>query len=182
MISKHTFLFFFSLFFGHLVSGQQITGIASQWSDSFKEWTIYTNVEGEEGHLRLRWNSQGDWTQWEYRVGERTGQIKTRWPERTDQWEVRGENLIVGARTLWRDNLYEWRITKPGGEQYKWQSRYGNVFDEWVVDTEKYGYFEMYATYAGDPRDWMIVDELEGSLPEKMMLVFLTIINTTPKL
>ena len=164
------------------VFAQQLTAIASQWSDSFKEWTVYTDVEGEEGHLRLRWNSRGDWTQWEYRVGEWTGQIRTKWPERVDEWEVRGENQIVTARAMWRDNFGEWRITSPEGSQYKWQSRYGNQFDEWVIDSDKHGFFEMYTTYQGDPRDWVIVDELDAALPERMMLVFLTIINSTPKI
>ena len=166
---------------GSHLYGQQLTAIASQWSDSFVEWIIYTSVEGEEGTLRLRWNSRGDWTQWEYRIGEWTGQVKTKWPERIDQWEARGENIIVDARTIWRDNLREWRISRPGGGEYKWQSRYSNTLDEWVIDTEKYGFFEMYTAFEGDPREWIIVDELEASLPEKMMLVFLTIINSTPK-
>ena len=108
-------------------------------------------------------------------------QLKTKWPERIDQWEARGENIIIDARTIWRDNFREWRISRPGGGEYKWQSRYSNVMDEWVVDNEKYGFFEMYTAFAGDPREWIIVDELDASLPEKMMLVFLTIINSTPK-
>lgn len=169
------------LFCTNILSAQQITAVATQWSDSFKEWTIYTATEGEEGSLRLRWNSRGDWTQWDYRIGEWTGQIKTKWPERIDEWEVRGENQIISARALWRDNLREWRVTSPEGHQYKWQSRYGNMLDEWVIDSEKHGFFEMYTAFEGDPREWIIVDELDASLPERMMLVFLTIINSTPK-
>ena len=171
------FLFFFLPFLG----AQQLTAVATQWSDSFREWIVYTEVEGEEGYLRLRWNSRGDWTQWEYRIGEYTGQIKTKWPERVDEWEVRGENFIIDARTIWRDNKREWRITDPGSVQYKWQSRYANHLEEWVIDTEQYGFFEMYTAFEGDPREWIIVDELDASLPERMMLVFLTIINSTPK-
>lgn len=169
------------LFLPFWVGAQQLTAVATQWSDSFKEWIVYTDVEGEEGHLRLRWNSRGDWTQWEYRIGEWFGQIRTKWPERVDEWEVRGENLIIDARTMWRDNMREWRISTPEGHQYKWQSRYANMLDEWVIDTEKFGFFEMYTAYEGDPREWLIVDELDASLPERMMLVFLTIINSTPK-
>lgn len=178
---KIIFLFLVTILSWNCLSGQQLTAVATQWNDSFAEWIIYTSVEGEEGTLRLRWSSQGDWTQWDYRIGEWTGKLKTKWPERIDQWEARGENIIIDARTIWRDNFREWRISRPGGEEYKWQSRYSNVLDEWVVDSEKYGYFEMYTAFAGDPREWIIVDELDASLPEKMMLVFLTIINSTPK-
>ncbi|MEL7219687.1 MAG: hypothetical protein AAGJ93_00130 [Bacteroidota bacterium] len=161
------------------LQAQQLTGIATQWNDSFAEWIIYTDIEGEEGELRLRWNTRNDWTQWEYRIGEYTGQIRTKWPNRIDEWETRGENLIVDARAVWRNDPREWRINSPEGHQYKWRSRYGNTFDEWVVDTERYGFFEMYTAFEGDPREWIIVDELEASLPEKMMLIFITIINNS---
>jgi hypothetical protein len=163
------------------LNAQQLTGIATQWTDSFAEWIIYTAVEGEEGLLRLRWNTRGDWTQWEYRIGEYTGQIRAKWPNRLDEWETRGDNLIVDARGIWRDDPREWRINSPAGHQYKWRSRYGNTFEEWVVDTERYGFFEMYTAFEGDPREWIIVDEMDASLAEKMTLIFLTIINSTPQ-
>jgi hypothetical protein len=167
---------------GSCAWSQQLTGIATQWSDSFAEWIIFTDVEEERGELRLRWNSQGDWTQWEYRIGEWTGLIKAKWPNRADEWEVRGENVIVDARAIWRDDPREWRVSSPAGYQYKWRSRYGNISEAWLMDTDNYGHFEMYTAYEGDPREWIIVDELAASLPERMMLVFLTLINSTPKL
>lgn len=178
---KATLCGFLLLGFLPFLSAQRLTAVATQWNDSFAEWIVYTEVEGEEGHLRVRWNSRNDWTQWEYRIGEWTGQIKTKWPQRIDEWETRGENLIIDARAIWRDNLREWRISSPEGHRYKWQSRYANMLEEWVIDNEQYGFFEMYTAFEGDPREWIIVDELEASLPERMMLVFLTIINSTPK-
>jgi hypothetical protein len=39
----------------------------------------------------------------------------------------------------------------------------------------------MYTAFEGDPREWIIVDEMDTSLPEKMMLLFIAIINSTPK-
>ncbi|MEL6970332.1 MAG: hypothetical protein AAFZ63_25890 [Bacteroidota bacterium] len=171
----------FLLFNIFALEAQTITAIATEWSDSFAEWRIYTDDENEEGYLRLRWSGTNDWTQWEYRIGDWIGQIRTKWPQRIDEWEIRGENLIIGARSIWRDNLREWRISSPGGHQYKWQSRYANYLEEWFIDTDKYGHFEMYTAFEGDPREWIIVDELDASLPERMMLVFLTIINSTPK-
>ena len=178
---RASFCLFILFLCSPFLMAQTLTGVATQWSDSFAEWRVFTDVEEEEGYLRLRWSSGGDWTQWEYRIGEWTGQIRTKWPQRIDEWETRGENLIIDARSIWRDNLREWRISSPGGRQYKWQSRYANILEEWFIDTDKYGYFEMYTAFEGDPREWIIVDELDASLPERMMLVFLTIINSTPK-
>jgi hypothetical protein len=173
-----TFLFFLSL---STLFGQRLTGISTQWNDSFVEWTIYTEYEGEEGELRLRWTARETWREWDYRIGERSGQIRAKWPDRYDEWEVRGDNLIVSARALWRNDPREWRISGPDGRTYKWQSRYGNTFEEWVIGSEDYGFMEMYTTYLGDSRDWVIIDEIDVSLPEKLMLVFLTIFHSTPK-
>jgi len=169
------------LFFPFSGSTQHLQSIATNWSDSFAEWIIYTDNEEEEGYLRLRWKNKNDWTQWDYRIGEWTGQIRTTWPNKIDEWEVRGENLIVNTRMMWRDDPREWRISSPKGYSYKWKSRYSNLLEDWLVDSEAHGYFQMYTTYEGDPREWIIIDELAASLPEKMMLVFLTIINSTPK-
>ena len=47
----------------------------SKWSDDFREWTIFTDDEEEEGELTMRWQQQMDWTQWDYRLGEETGSI-----------------------------------------------------------------------------------------------------------
>ncbi len=163
------------------IGAQQLTGIATQWGDSFMEWIVYTDVEDEVGELKLRWSAQDDWREWTYRIGEYTGQIRAKWPERYDEWEVRGENVIITARALWRDDPRQWRIHTPEGHQYRWNSRFGNILDEWVIGSEEFGFMEMFTVYEGDPRDWTIVDELDASLPEKMMLVFLTIFNSTPK-
>jgi len=161
------------------LSAQQLVGIATDWSDSFREWTIYTSNEGEEGYLRASYID--DFTRWEYRIGDWTGQIRTKWPNRVDEWEARGENLIVTGRAIYSNEPRVWRIITPEGSFYKWESRYGNVFDEWRNQACTYGNFELYTTYNGDPRDWTIIDEIDAPLPEKMMLVFLTIINSTPK-
>lgn len=163
------------------LTAQQLTGISTQWNDSFAEWVIYTDVEGEEGQLRLRWTAREDWREWEYRIGEQFGTIRAKWPDRLDEWEVRGDNIIVTARAMWRNDPRQWRISGPNGRNYRWNSRYSNVLEEWVVGSEDYGFMELYTAYSGDPRDWVIVDELDASLPERMMLIFLTIMNSTPK-
>lgn len=174
-------IFIFCIFICSSFQGQaqQLKAVASLWNDSFKEWVVYTDQEDVEGYLRLRWSDGRDWTQWDYRIGEYTGSIQTKWPNRLDEWECRGDNEIISARTLWRNDVSEWRIS-GAALNYKWQSRYSNILEEWVIDTEDNGFFEMYTAYEGDIRDWTIVDELNAPLCERMMLVFLSIINTVP--
>ena len=61
------------------MQAQVLTAISSKWSDSFGEWTIYTDNQELEGVLRLRWLTTDNWNEWEYRIGDATGTIRTKW-------------------------------------------------------------------------------------------------------
>lgn len=164
------------------LQAQVLTGMATRWNDSFAEWMIYTTTEGEEGELRLRWATQGDWTEWQYRLHEATGTIKLKWRDDLNEWEARGDNRIATARTVWRDNFREWRIT-DGKHTLTLFSRFGNIWDEWAVRSSSGGHFEMYTSFEGDPRDWVIVDELEASVPlaMKLLMMHVVLFQSTPK-
>lgn len=161
---------------------QVLAGAATRWNDSFSEWIIYTDTEGGEGELRLRWAMTDDWTEWQYRLGESTGTIKLKWREDLNEWEARGDNHIASARTVWRGNFREWRIT-DGQHTLTLSSRYGNIWDEWTVRSSSAGQFEMYTSFEGDPRDWVIVDELEETVPlaTKMLMMHVVLFQSTPK-
>lgn len=163
--------------------GQVLTGVATKWSDSFKEWSIFTDVEEEEGSLNLRWIINDDWTEWEYRLGEQFGRIDTKFKDNINQWEVRGDNQIITLRTLWRDNFREWRIS-DNEVQLTLKCRFGTVYDEWILTDESNGFFGMYTLFEGDPREWEIVDELDESVsfPMKMGLIFLVIYHSKPRI
>lgn len=155
---------------------QQIQTIVTQWSDSFEEWTIVTDVADEEGYLRRRPGSD----QWDYRVGDYSGSIKVRWNANPLEWEVRGENRIATARSLWRDRPSEWRLSLPGGKAAAWRSRYANPLDNWGLYDLPDAAFQVYAAYEGDPRVWLVVDEWpEGRLPEKILLITLSVVYGT---
>lgn len=166
-----------------LLSAQILSGAATEWSDSFREWNLYTLEEEQEGELRLRWNTGDDWSEWNYNLGDHYGGIKIKWRNDPNEWEIRGENVIVTARTLWSDNPREWRISGPNGRQFTLKCKYGNQVDEWLISDERYGYFGMYTSWEGDPRDWVVVDELyeEVTFPEKMAMVFIVLYHSTPK-
>lgn len=161
---------------------QKLTGVNTRYSDSFREWIFYTEVEGREGELTLRWPEPELWGAWDYRIQEQFGRLRHKWPGRTDVWEVQGDGVTASARAVWRDDPREWRVEGPY-LQVNWKSYYGNQRDEWQTGPRSPGYFAMYTAYAGDPRDWIIVDEFapEVTLPEKMMLVLLTLYHSTPK-
>lgn len=165
------------------LSAQYLSGIATRWNDDFSEWLIFPeNEEEEEGYLRMRWQSQRDWTVWEYRLGEETGAIKLKWKQDPNQWEIRGNNQIVTARSLWNNNFLEWRISTRS-EQFTLKCRYGNVIDEWEIRDSKSGAFRLYTNWEGDPREWTIEDDLNESvsLTTKMAIIFLVVYHSSPK-
>ena len=166
-------------FFTINVQAQYITGIATNWSDSFSEWTIYTDDEDLEGELRMRW--QNDWTEWEYRIGEAIGRIKLKWKNNPNEWEIRGDNEIITARTLWNNNFREWRIT-DNSTQITLRCRFGNTFDEWEIKGSK-GTLDVFTAWEGDPREWNIDDYMDEDvgLPMKMAIIFIATFHSSPK-
>jgi hypothetical protein len=161
---------------------QTLIGWGARWSDSFAEWIIYTEIEGEEGELRQKWQLQDDWTDWQYRLGDASGNIRLKWRDNPNEWEARGGGHIATARTVWNNNFREWRIT-DGRHTFTLASRYGNVWDEWGLRTSSAGNFQMYTVWQGDPREWDIVDELapEVSLPARLLMAFIVAYHSSPR-
>ncbi len=165
------------------LTAQEITGVASKWSDSFKEWMVYTDDEDVIGTISLQWPLRNDWSSWTYQVGEHFGVIKLKWANDASQWELRGENEIITARTLWRNDFSSWRCY-DGNQQLKWNATYKTPMDEWEINTTNDRLsFSVYTTWEGDPREWT-VEESSGeslSFPYKMMLIFIAIYQSSPK-
>ena len=174
---KFGVIFFF--FSSPLGIAQQITGIGTVWANDLREWVLLSE-EDEIGELRMRWRNQNDWTNWDYRIGEITGTIEQKWRDDPNEWEIRGDNEIATARTIWKNKFREWRITN-NDLQLTIRTRYGNIADEWETITSDYGYFEMLTVWEGDPREWVIIDELDQNIPlsMRMALIFVVMYNST---
>lgn len=166
-----------------LVDTAALTGMATRWNDSFTEWDIFTTETESRGELRLASVTQDDWSRWQYRIGEGVGTIRQKWPDNPNEWEARGDNAIATARTIFRNNFREWRVT-DGTHTVTLRTRYQNLAEDWALQSERHGWFEMYTAYEGDLRDWIIVDELsdEVPLPMRVLLGFLVVYHSTPKL
>ncbi len=164
------------------VSAQLLSGAGARWSDSFREWVLYTDVDGEEGDLHLRWQNTGDWTEWEYQLAGISGAIKVKWPDNPGEWEIRNsEGEIVTAKTLWNNNFREWRIS-DNNIQLTLVCRYNSTWDEWEVQGN-HGQMEIYTAFTGDPRDWVVVDELDEEVPTaiRMGILFIVLFHSSPK-
>lgn len=199
-------LVFICLFF-NVLNGQSqtLSSVSTRWSDSFVEWEIYAVMpqdstetdEGEEGEedsetpteelygeFKLRWLAiRDDWTEWDFELGEQRGTIRQKWKDDPTQWELRTyNNDVVTMRTMWTNDLTEWRVT-DNSTTLNLKSKWKNQFDEWLVDDPTRGVFYMYTYSERDPRDWAIEDSLssEVSEPMKLALIFLTVFCASPK-
>jgi hypothetical protein len=184
-MSRLIFFSSFSLLFVMPLVGQAqiLTGFSSRHSDAFVDWDLYVDsLDGSAGNLTMTWQHPDDWTQWSYRIGEHSGNIRTKWQKDFNQWEFRGDGKVVSAQTIWSGNFREWRLTN---NQFSIELRckFGNQSNDWLVDDGKRGYFRAYTQIETDPRDWIVEDELDPSVPlaMKMALVYLVIFSSVPK-
>lgn len=171
------------LLFVQTLSAQVLTGFNTRYNDAFVDWEIYVDsLDDAAGNLTMTWQHPDDWTQWSYRLGDKSGNIKTKWQKDISLWEIRGDNKTVSAQMMWSNDPREWRIT-DNKFSLELKCRFSGNFNEWIVDDSKHGSFRVFTRYENDPRDWIIEDELAPSvsLPMKMTLLFLVLFNSVPK-
>lgn len=161
---------------------QNIVGLSTNWADSFSEWTIYTDNEDLMGEMQIQWPLDQDWTEWVFSIGDDIGQIKMKWKDNPNQWELRSQGQVITIRTVWKDDPTHWRIT-DNTHSYTLVSKWQNLPYEWKLQETNLGDFEVYMTHEPDPRDWEIFDSLseEISMPIKMAMIFIAVYHSTPK-
>ena len=166
------------------LKSQILTGISARFNDAFVDWDVFADsLDVDKGHLTMTWQNPDNWADWSYRLGEKTGTIKTKWSRDFESWEVRGQNKIISAQTIFSGDKRQWRVTNNDFSIELTCSNFQNGGEEWVVEDSKRGKFMIYTERQRDYRDWVIEDELDSSvsLPMKMTLVFLAVLNTVPK-
>lgn len=164
------------------VVGQKITGISAKYNDAYVEWELFSDDTDEIGSLSMTWQQPDDWSQWTYRLGEKSGTIKTKWNKDFSQWEIRGDNKVITAQMIWNGDPRQWRIT-DNNITLEFKTKWGNQLTEWVIEDSNKGYFSMYMEAQNDPRDWIMEDELNEnvSFPMKIAILFLGMFNSCPK-
>ncbi len=162
---------------------QTLTSISARFNDAFVDWDVFADsLDTDKGNLSMTWQTPDDWTNFSYRMGEKTGTIKTKWSHDLEHWETRGENKIITAETLFTGDRRQWRVTNNNFSVELACTDFQNG-EQWTVEDSRRGRFTIYTERHRDYRDWIIEDELDPSvsLPMKMTLVFLAVLNTVPK-
>ena len=169
------------LFAGHTF-GQKVVGLSTRWDDSFSEWIIYTEEGEAEGEITMKWPIKGDWTQWNFRIGELSGTIQVKWRNDPNLWELRSNNEIITIRAVWKDDWRQWEV-KNGDISLDVKSKWANILEEWQTEDSRFGSMKIYTSWEGDLRDWVVEDEFSDdiSLPTKIAMSFIPVFYSTPK-
>lgn len=159
----------------------ELYGLHARWDDSFAEWTISTYNDPKAGQLVRQWPLGNDWTQWSIRLGDFSGTIRQKFAHNPAQWELRFGNEVVTMRPVYPGDANIWRI-QSGDLNLTWSRDSRHLDAQWTID--RVPGFSMYTEFKGDPRDWIINDEVVPSLTTaaKLAMIFLTVFYSTPKL
>lgn len=161
---------------------QYLEGASSKWDDDLTEWEIFLVNEESPGSMVLRWKYPLNWTEWDFRLGEITGSVETKWRNDASEWVVRSAGEVITVRMLWANDPREWIIT-DNSTRITFKTRYGNTPEEWYMVEDRFGKFNIFTAYQGDPRDWVVQDDTEDAvtLPMKMAMLFVAVFHNIPK-
>jgi len=165
------------------IHAQVLTGVSAKWSDDFREWAIFTDVEGEDNSLEVTDQTKPDWSDWGLEIRETSGLMKLKWRDDPTIWELRMDNKIVTATRIYKDDPTRWRIS-DGTVTLEFKCRNGEDWNEWLGEDERYGVFYVYTAVENDPRDWIIEDKMVDPaihLPLRTAMTFIAVFNSIPK-
>lgn len=182
MILKRFILLIVVICFNHFAQTQTMTGVSTRFNNAFVDWDVYVDSNVEKGNISMTWQQPDRWSDWNYRIGEKSGTLKTKWADDFSLWELRGDNKIITAQPVFSGEPCAWRIT-DNNFSLELTCRNNTDWNEWSVEDTKRGTFFIYTDVANDPRDWIIDDNLTTDVPfsMRMMLVFLAVFNSVPK-
>ncbi len=163
------------------IHAQRLVKLSTKFNDAFVEYDLFGEND-ERGSLTLTWQQPDKWTEWNFRMGDTSGTIKTKWNEDTNFWEVRYNNKIATAQTVYQNDFSRWRITNNNFSLDLAPANFNNP-NEWWVEDAKRGSLYIATEVPNDPRDWLVQDELSEEVPfaMRMAIIFVSIYQTIPK-
>src|SRR5690606_31719982 len=68
----------FTCFYHSYLYPQHVIGLSTQYDDRYDKWVILTSTEGLEGTIEATWALMGDYSEWQYNLGDQSGIIRLR--------------------------------------------------------------------------------------------------------
>ena len=169
-----------SLAFTVQVKAQKLVAMRTQFNDSFTEWVLETEDEDDfDGNLSITFNTFDDWS---FTLGDIRGDIRQKFRGNDATWDVFAEGETITINRVWPRDNREWKLSS-GKLRLTIRTRYGNTADEWRLASEEDGFFDIFTEWEGDPRDWIIEENLteEYSPAFKVALAFIAVYSSMPK-
>lgn len=162
------------------LEAQRLVALRTEFNDSFTEWILETADENDfDGELRVTFNTFDDWS---FTFGEVRGDIRQKFRGNDATWEVYADGETITINRVWPRDNREWKLSS-GKLRQTIRTRYGNTADEWRLANEEDGFFDIFTEWEGDPRDWIVEENLsEAYSPAfKIALAFIAVYNSMPK-
>jgi len=168
--------------------GQYMFDANAVYSDSFTEWDIRAEVfEDDEWHLidgiiQLNFEGRNDWSSWNFELQDIDITCRLKWRNNFNHWVMYTPDELITIRTVWKDDFMKWKITSSS-HIISIESRYRNLTDEWELKSKSIGEWKMYTGREGDPKEWIIEDDLIEAVDiyHKLAMTFIVLFNSSPK-
>lgn len=183
-VMKNFILSFFLILSPFVLRAQFFLELHAESDHSFRAWEIVLENDSIViyGNLELTWGLNNDFTEWQYRVDDKFGEIIQKFHNNPGLWELRSEGKVVSIRQVWPGDNGEWKIS-CGENAFTFRTIYSNQLDDWSIKETEYGKLILYTESQGDPRDWIVEDYMLESISfeERMAAVFIGIFSSIPK-
>ncbi len=119
MIYRFSIIILFNLLFQWSLYAQVISDFHQKYSDDPFSWDIYTDDQEDEDDpkISLELNSVAidDLYLWDIRTDDYgDGEIRRKWREKDDLWQINYEGSLITARLKWRGDYSQWSLQHDG--------------------------------------------------------------------
>jgi len=157
---KIALILILSTWFNKNLFGQYMIGMSTALDNDMSEWIIYPENDSlPECRIRARWRLEQDPTEWDFRMGEISGTLRSKWRNRFDEWEIICDNEIVRVKMVWPGDWRQWRIESKDGE-FQVKALYNMPVSQLTVSKRDEVLMNIDPSFENDPRDWIIQDDL----------------------
>lgn len=186
---KHIFVFF--LLLPTYCSAQYLLEAYTIYNDTFREWGFISESYDEdangwfesEGSMSLTFANRNDWSSWQIELDDIDVECRLKWTNNPNHWVMYTPDDLITIRTVWRNDFRKWKITSRS-HTISIKSKYANQSDEWLIDSKSKGSWTMFTDSEGDPREWIIEDDLDTTVDvyHKLAMCFIVLTHSSPRI
>lgn len=161
------------------------------YDDTFREWSIICESFDEdenawfesEGTISLTFGNRNDWSSWQIELDDVDVECRLQWTNNPNHWVIHTPRDLITIRTVWKNDFRKWKITSSS-HTIAIKSKYANQTDEWILESTSIGNWKMFTDDEGDPRSWIIEDDLNTSVDiyHKLAMTFVVLIHSSPRI